>query len=142
MNLCRLMYSSYASPQLSYQDLKEILEKSQKNNQSDGITGLLCYGDAMFLQILEGDRRMVSQTYHRISQDSRHHTPILIECVPIEERCFEIWSMQTVKLMDMKAEKIRNLILKYSAATTFQPQIMTPSQCLKFMQELNDLLRG
>ncbi len=141
MNLCRLIYSSYANASLTYQDLKEILTKSQKNNQGDGITGLLCYGDSMFLQILEGDRRMVSQTYHRISLDDRHHTPVLIECVPVEERCFEFWSMRTIKLIDLEAEKLRNLIVKFSGTTTFKPDLMTPSQCLKFMQALDNLSR-
>ncbi|MGL5035216.1 MAG: BLUF domain-containing protein [Microcystaceae cyanobacterium] len=136
MNLCRLIYSSHASTDLTYHDLKEIMEKSEKNNKPDGITGLLCYGDSMFLQILEGDRRLVSQTYHRIALDQRHHTPVIIECSAIELRTFEVWSMRTVKLVDLDAQKIRNLLLKYSSSIAFQPDLMTGKQCLLFMQDL------
>ena len=71
MNLYRLVYSSQASSELSPQDLKEISEISQKNNQFDGMTGLLCYSDLMFLQILEGEHQQVNKTYHRIVRDKR-----------------------------------------------------------------------
>ncbi|MEA5616427.1 BLUF domain-containing protein [Cronbergia sp. UHCC 0137] len=136
MSLYRLIYSSYGIPDLGYHDLKDIMEKSEKNNQSDGITGLLCYGDSIFLQILEGDRTIISQTYHRIALDQRHHTPELIECVPIESRLFGIWSMKAVTLSDLNSEEVRNLILKYSASITLQPHTMTSQQCLNFMQAL------
>ncbi|BAZ86377.1 BLUF domain-containing protein [Dolichospermum compactum] len=56
MSLYRLIYSSYGQSNLGYHDLKDIMEKSEKNNQFDGVAGLLCYGDSVFLQILEGDR--------------------------------------------------------------------------------------
>uniref|UniRef100_B8HWP0 BLUF domain protein n=1 Tax=Cyanothece sp. (strain PCC 7425 / ATCC 29141) TaxID=395961 RepID=B8HWP0_CYAP4 len=136
MILYRLIYCSYASPKLGYDDLKDIMEKSQKNNSVDGITGQLCYGDSMFLQILEGDRKSVSKTYHRITLDDRHHSSELIECSPIESRQFAVWSMRAVKLGDLEGGKVKNLILKYSGSTTFQPNYMTPNQCIGFMQEL------
>lgn len=140
MQLCRLIYSSYANDDLTYQDLKEIMAKSEVNNQGDGITGLLCYGDGMFLQILEGNRQKVSKTYHRIAGDHRHHTPALIECISIENRLFGNWSMRAVKLGELNNEVIRNLILKYSESTTFEPQFMSPQQCLSFMEEMAVLL--
>ncbi|MBD2626233.1 BLUF domain-containing protein [Anabaena variabilis FACHB-164] len=143
MNLYRLIYSSYAKPDLGYHDLKDIMEKSERNNQSDGITGLLCYGDSIFLQILEGDscgalryRKIVSKTYHRIALDTRHHTPELIECIPIESRLFGIWSMKAVNFSNLNSQEVRNLILKYSTSTTLQPHTMTSQQCLNLMQAL------
>ncbi len=90
MNLCRLIYSSYASPDTGYEDLKDIMEKSERNNRRDGLTGVLCYGDSMFLQVLEGNRKIVSKTYHRIATDKRHHTPALIECVADEVVYFKV----------------------------------------------------
>lgn len=136
MNLCRLIYSSYASADMTYQDLKEIMDKSEQNNRRDGITGLLCYGDSMFLQVLEGNRKTASKTYHRIATDKRHHTPTLIECVPTESRLFQAWSMQAVRLVDLNVDDARRLILQYSDSTTFQPDLMTPQQCLKFIHRL------
>ena len=136
MSLYRLIYSSYGKPDLGYHDLKDIMDKSEKNNQYDGITGLLCYGDSIFLQILEGDRAIVSKTYHRISLDTRHYNPELIECIPIESRIFGIWSMKAVNLSELQSQQVRNLILKYSSSATLQPNAMTSEQCLNFMQAL------
>jgi hypothetical protein len=143
MSLYRLIYSSYGKSDLGYLDLKDIMQKSEKNNQFDGITGLLCYGDSIFLQILEGDsygalryRRVISKTYHRISLDTRHHTAELIECTPIESRVFGIWSMKAVNLSDLNSQEVRNLILKYSLSATLRPETMTSEQCLNFMKEL------
>ena len=136
MNLYRLIYSSQTSTELSPEDLKDISDVSQKNNQIDGITGILCYGNLMFLQILEGEHQQVSKTYHRIVQDKRHHTPILIKCVPIKNRLFEIWSMQTINLTELADSQMNTLILKYSGSPKFKPNGMSPGQCLNFMQEV------
>ena len=139
MNLYRLVYSSQASSELSPENLQEISTVSQKNNQLDGITGLLCYSDLVFLQILEGEHQQVSKTYHRIVGDKRHHTPILIECVPIQNRLFEVWSMQTISLSDLADSQINTLILKYSGSPKFKPNGMSPKQCLNFMKEVANI---
>ncbi len=134
MSLYRLIYSSYGKPNVGYHDLKEIMEKSEKNNNFDGITGFLCYGDSVFLQILEGDRKIISKTYHRISLDPRHHSPELIELTPVESRLFGVWSMRAVNLSDLHSKGVRSLILKYSLSTVLRPETMTSEQCLNFMK--------
>ncbi|MEB3311555.1 MAG: BLUF domain-containing protein [Snowella sp.] len=136
MSLYRLIYCSQASSEISRYDLKDILETSQKNNQATGITGLLYYEDSKFLQILEGDHRQVNQTYHRILRDPRHHDPLLIECLPVQKREFEVWSMQGIHTDDLATEQIRTFLLKYSGFSQFLPDTMTAEQCLGFMQEL------
>ena len=93
----------------------------------------------MFLQILEGEHQQVSKTYHRIVGDKRHHTPILIECVPIQNRLFEVWSMQTISLSDLADSQINTLILKYSGSPKFKPNGMSPKQCLNFMKEVANI---
>jgi hypothetical protein len=139
MNLYRLVYSSQASSELSPEDLKDISVVSEKNNLTDGITGLLCYSNLMFLQILEGEHQQVNKTYHRIIGDKRHHTPILIECVPTQNRLFEVWSMQTIRLGDLADSQMNTLILKYSGSPKFKPNGMSPGQCLNFMKEVANI---
>jgi len=136
MSLYRLIYSSQASSEISSQDLKDIAEISQQNNNIDGITGLLCYGDSMFLQILEGEHQQVSKTYHRIVADKRHHTPVLIECLPTKTRLFEAWSMQTISMNELATDQMNTLVLRYSGSSKFKPNSMTPEQCLGFVQEI------
>jgi len=139
MSLYRLIYSSQASPNLTPQDLQDIQEVSEKNNPGHGITGLLCYGNQIFLQVLEGDCEEVSKTYHRIAVDQRHHSPVLIECVPIQNRTFEVWSMQTIKIDENSKGQIKNLVLKHSCTPGLNPNLMTPKQCLSFMEDLSQI---
>ncbi len=142
MSLYRLIYASRARQGLSFPDLRDIMEKSERNNGVAGITGMLGFGDEMFLQILEGGRRIISQTYHRIAQDPRHYEPELIEFGPIEERSFGVWSMKLVQLGQMDPGKLGALRLRYSSTTNFNPSVMSAQQCLRFMVEMNALLGG
>lgn len=140
MHLCRLIYSSKARPDLGFGDLRDIMEKSEKNNPGDGLTGMLCFGNSMFLQILEGDRGAVSRTYNRIASDPRHSEAEIIECTEVSERLFSDWSMKVVQLSGTQlTEKIKSTILRYSSTPQFSPLVMTAEQCLLLMQELNTL---
>ena len=140
MVLCRLIYSSEAIAGLAYPDLKDIMEKSEKNNLPVGISGMLCYGNNKFLQILEGERQAVSETYEKILKDERHENSQLIEFVEIESRLFTNWSMKVVQLGEQFPEKIKELSLKYSTAPELDPTQMTSHQCLEFMKELSALI--
>ena len=134
MALYRLIYVSQAIAGLDYADLKGIMDKSEANNSQVGVTGMLSFGDSMFLQVLEGSRRVVSQTYNRILLDKRHTNAELIEFSEIEYRDFAAWSMKAVQIDNHPA--IREIILKYSASSTFSPVSMTGKQSLSFLREL------
>ena len=140
MALYRLIYVSQASSDLEYPDLMNILQKSEKNNRPVGITGMLSFGDSMFLQILEGSRRVVSQTYNRILSDKRHFNAELIDFSEIEYRDFSVWSMKVVQIDNR--EEVRELILKYSNSSTFSPISMTGKQSLSFLKELMKLYQS
>ena len=137
MTLYRLIYVSQAVSGLEYPDLVEILDKSERNNRKVGITGMLGFGDSMFLQVLEGSRRLVSQTYNRILLDKRHANAELIDFSEIEYRDFGVWSMKVVQLGNQV--EVRALVLKYSSSDTFSPISMTGKQSLKFLRELTEL---
>lgn len=140
MALHRLIYLSYARPGLGYSDLRHIMDKSEVNNAQVGVTGMLCFGNNIFLQILEGNRKVVNQTYHRIARDERHHSPEIMDFSPIGARQFGEWSMKLVQLDDQVPATLRRLILKFSDFNSFAPEQMTPEQCFQFMKELYELL--
>lgn len=137
MALYRLIYVSQAIAGLEYSDLVEILEKSERNNKKVGITGMLSFGDSMFLQVLEGSRRVVSQTYNRILLDKRHVNAELINFSEIESRDFSLWSMKVVQLSNHS--EVREIILKYSSSDTFSPISMSGNQSLNFLRELTEI---
>lgn len=136
MSLYRLIYGSHAAPTVQYYDLKDILEKSEKNNRPVGVTGMLCYGDDMFLQCLEGDRRILTQTYNRIAKDERHYDAELIDFVEIEHRYFTEWSMKVVQLGSLSPEKIKSILIKYSSSNFLRPSDMSGQQCIQLLLEL------
>ncbi|MEE3717982.1 BLUF domain-containing protein [Tumidithrix elongata RA019] len=137
MALHRLIYVSQAATGLGYPDLVNILEKSERNNLAVGITGMLCFGDSMFLQVLEGNRRVVSQTYNRIIGDKRHTNAELIDFSEIEQRAFGSWSMKVVELGTLP--EVRNIILKYSSTDKFSPISINPQQSLRFLVDITEL---
>ncbi len=56
MHLIRLVYASKAHEKFSLADMDNILASSNVYNEVHGITGVLCYNDAYFLQCIEGAR--------------------------------------------------------------------------------------
>lgn len=102
--LIRVIYvSSAVGPQTGTMT-KAILAKSQAWNQANGITGVLCQGQGVFLQVLEGERATVTKLYSRIYSDLRHTKVEMIHCESIVKRRYENWSMALVSLSDIDPE--------------------------------------
>ncbi len=81
-----------------------ILESSRRNNDRNGITGVLFYSDGHFLQVLEGESLVVRQIYDRIMTDSRHRDIVLLLNEPVARRDFDGWTMgwQIILPTDLK----------------------------------------
>ena len=88
-----LVYTSKASPDTTPEDIENILNKARTFNEKYNITGCLLYYNKEFIQILEGDRKVVRGLYKRISKDARHIDSMLITEGHKEERAFKDWSM-------------------------------------------------
>lgn len=88
-----LVYISKAAEDLSYTDIREILDSSRRNNVRLGLTGLLIFRDGYFLQLLEGQESGVREILSRIRDDDRNYSvKVLIE-TQSDQRLFEDWSM-------------------------------------------------
>ena len=94
-----IVYVSQASNPFSQEELASLLTHSRGRNSDDEITGLLIYrfkkdfNRGNFVQVLEGPESAIDDVWERISNDSRHHTIVVIEEDSIEERMFADWSM-------------------------------------------------
>ena len=91
--LVRLMYASRAAAAFDREALAAILRRSRQTNPELGITGVLCYSQGIFLQVLEGGRACVSRLYRRIADDARHTDVELLAYDEICERRFAGWAM-------------------------------------------------
>ena len=99
--LIRLIYVSKAVDPQTRTLTDSILRKAQAWNMQNDITGVLCEGQGVFLQALEGERGKVTSLYARISADPRHKDLALIHCESITERRYGEWSMARVSLSDV-----------------------------------------
>ncbi|TXH40119.1 MAG: BLUF domain-containing protein [Burkholderiaceae bacterium] len=131
--LVRLLYCSRLTPgAASAQVLESILEQSRRNNAELGITGILCQGDDVFLQVLEGGRDEVNVLYRRLLKDPRHRDVTLMSFEPIAERRFVAWSMGAVNLHKLNP----SLLLKHAVRPRLDPYDMQASAALALLEEL------
>ena len=142
MQLIRLMYTSVASPGLSYDALTSILRTATAHNATNGITGVLCYTGSAFLQALEGHRSDVNRLYNRITRDTRHGASELLCFGEISAREFPDWSMKLIRCDGASTSERRALFLRYTDDETIAPRTMSAAQALMFLTEMAKLERA
>ncbi|MEI6768958.1 MAG: BLUF domain-containing protein [Betaproteobacteria bacterium] len=96
--LVRLLYVSQPVGPVTTTMTSLILEKSKSYNKRENITGILCQGSGLWMQILEGERSKVNLLYSRIMSDRNHHNVELLSMEEITQRRFGEWSMALVYL--------------------------------------------
>ncbi|MDY7545927.1 BLUF domain-containing protein [Glaciimonas sp. CA11.2] len=130
--LVRLIYASTASELVNHEMIEKILEVSRKNNPANGVTGVLCYGDNIFVQALEGGREQINNLYARLQQDPRHTKLILLDYSEIEARQYSGWTMSKIRLDRINL----SLLLKYSATPTLNPYVVSGCTTVALLEEL------
>ena len=130
--LVRLMYASRAAETVRPETLNAILKKSTQNNPVIGVTGVLCFSGAIFLQVLEGGRSQVSKLYNRIAVDPRHRDVVLLTYDEIAERRFAGWAMGQVNMNMLNP----SLLLKYSEAAVLDPYAVSGAVSMALFNEL------
>jgi hypothetical protein len=94
--LIRLLYISRATGAITTTVTGSILESARVHNRVAGITGGLCQGQGLFIQVLEGERSTVNRLYNTIIKDKRHQDVELVAIEEISARKFPNWSMAHV----------------------------------------------
>ena len=89
----QIVYSSLASKKMLKSDLYIILRKARHNNKMRSVTGLLVYIEQSFFQVLEGDKKLVSELFKKISSDERHTNIRILYEGEIDKRSFPNWEM-------------------------------------------------
>ena len=129
--LVRLLYAS-RTVDPSLDTIQAILAQSRQYNPPSGITGILCYGDGIFLQAIEGGRNAVSELYGHIQKDPRHEDVVLLYYEEISERRFGGWTMGQVDASRVNT----NILLKYSERAELDPYNVSGSVSLALLEEL------
>lgn len=92
-DLVSLVYTSTSSQPFRESALEEILTTSRRLNAERDVTGMLLYRDGRFIQVLEGERAVVTGLAQRIAADARHHDMRVLLTESISRRTFGEWTM-------------------------------------------------
>jgi hypothetical protein len=130
--LVRLLYASRAAEPVPEGLIEAVLQQARRNNAAAGITGVLCHGGDMFLQVLEGGRDAVNTLYGRIVCDRRHQRVTLLNYEEILERRFAGWTMGQVNLSKVNS----STLLKYSERTLIDPFTVSGRTLAALTEEL------
>lgn len=129
--LVRLLYASRAESVAS-EVIDAILAQSRAHNPAQGITGVLCHGGDVFMQLLEGGREPVTQLYNRIAGDPRHEGVMLLHYEEIAERRFANWTMGQVNLARINP----SIVIKYSERPVLDPFSVSGRASMAMLEEL------
>ena len=115
----QLTYHSVAKPDITLEDVKDIMEISSENNAKLGITGCLIYHNNYFLQILEGEKEVVLDLFNKIKLDKRNDQVTLLSTDETQLRLFKEWAMAYYQVPDQddlnpEEEKVRQEIIQIS----------------------------
>lgn len=93
--LSQLVYVSNRKAACTQGEIEKILVACKKNNPPLNITGVLLYSDTKFIQLVEGDAKVIMSLYDKIKLDSRHSNPMMLSYGAIKEKTFPSWHMGT-----------------------------------------------
>jgi len=96
--LTRLLYVSKPVGPITTFVTSSILEVCSVNNKKAEITGVLCQGSGIYLQVIEGQRSAINALYSRIISDKRHNQIELLSFEEVGQRRYGQWSMALVQL--------------------------------------------
>ncbi|APW47283.1 BLUF domain-containing protein [Rhodoferax antarcticus] len=129
--LVRLLYASRAV-EPNPETIDAILHECRSRNPNSGITGVLCYGGGIFLQVIEGGRMAISQLYNQIQRDARHKDVVLLHYEEITERRFAGWTMGEVNMTRINA----SILLKYAEKPELDPYSASGKVSMALLEEL------
>lgn len=91
--MIQLTYISSPTRPMSVDDLMEILNKSRDNNARLGISGMLLFTGEWFIQVLEGEEKIIDDKLAQIKNDPRHKDFRILERKKISMREYAEWTM-------------------------------------------------
>ena len=106
-------------------------QPKQLHNPSNGITGVLCQGQGVYLQVLEGERSQVEALYARIALDKRHQNMVLRQHEDITRRRYGKWAMAHIDLAHLPPPDASQ-----NQQPLFDPYTATPKAVMMKMDAL------
>lgn len=102
--LSQLVYVSNRKKNCTEEEIEKILASCKKNNPPLDITGILLYSDTKFIQLVEGEYKVINDLYTKIKTDPRHDQCRLISIGTIKQKAFPSWHMGARKVADNEVD--------------------------------------
>ena len=135
----RLIYKSRANEKIDWEMVRELIKKSEENNEETGVTGVLLATGTHFLQVLEGGFDEVNELFMHIVRDPRHDRVQLIAFDCVESRLYGGWAMHGVGVFDFNQELTDDLIAQYGEE---EGGVRFPVEDWKVLALISDLRMG
>jgi hypothetical protein len=132
--LVEMIYASKVSKPLDASTVTDILVAARQHNARNGLTGLLVFNHAYFLQVIEGDRNQLKRLLPRLMADERHTDFALIRFASITQRQYANWSMGFVAAHAVN----RAVLLRHGVTDCFDPCNLTESAAHALLHDLRD----
>ena len=112
----RVIYESRATGRTdSLLNMATILAESQRNNERDGLTGVLAAHDDRYIQVLEGTTPAIDRLLRRLLHDARHKDVTILDRRPIETRSFGEWAMANARIHPDQAANLDGVMASHSS---------------------------
>lgn len=112
--------------------LNSLVKQADAKNVPQGVAGCLIHVDDFFIQVLEGPRGPLSETYNRITDDDRHNEVHLVGAGPIIQRQFIATALAAFDI----ASATNPVFAKYRVRPQFCPYDMAPHALSDLIDQL------
>jgi len=119
--LYHLTYRSTAIPEITIEQIEDILKTARNFNSKNDVTGCLVFSKGYFIQLLEGSKDTIKDLMDHIDRDNRHTNIDILSEGEAEKKIFETWDMAYLKpsekMQSDKATEIKKMLLGLTETT-------------------------
>ncbi|MEM6911835.1 MAG: BLUF domain-containing protein [Verrucomicrobiota bacterium] len=135
-----ICYISKESKSLNDKQVADLLTKAREKNRRLGVTGLLIYEAAHYMQVLEGSESVVKELFQKISQDERHHAVRQLAGEHRESgRIFGDWSMAYGQISPADKEQMDQYHTLLSHLSDGVVPLQMTDEIVNFIRSFEDL---
>lgn len=118
-----ISYVSSVHPELSEEEIQNVLSFSRNWNIDHQITGILLYSEGNFFQVLEGEKELLQSLFSRIQKDRRHKNVMVIFEKEVSNVQFDTYKSDFISL-DSRFQA-KNIELYFSQIDQLNPKIQS-----------------
>ncbi len=130
--LIRCLYVSRPTDRVSSALISSIIAQAARKNPPLQITGLLCFTEDLFMQVIEGSRESIGILLASLYRDSRHKNLEILVYEEVSKREFEGWAMGEIDLDQVD----RAVYVRHAGHARFNPYERSGGATMSLIHDL------